>query len=544
VRGRPVALLAALLLLEACQASMPALPTAKVVPAPGGAVVEALYGGFPGPLNPLFEAEDNARDIDSLIYEGLTTVQGDQSVVPLLARGWTVSEDRLSYAFTLREDVRWADGQRFSADDVMFTYQVLGSPDYDPATMQFWKDIRVERLGDYQVRFTLKAPSASFPLALRQGIVARHLFAGVPVKGISAEVHSGARALGTGPFKVGSISRDRRTVTLDRNPLFSRPRPFLDHVSFRTYPTLGDAVDAVSRGEADTVGALQPPQMGSLARRQDLSVRQLKTFSFSAMLFNLTPELSVYFNPPAVRQALAQAIDRRKIVSTVLEGGADAAPGPIPPTDWAYSSEAGNKYPYDRDAAARALEQAGWKLNPRTGLRNRDGRDFSVSLVTADAYPYRQVAQSISAQLKQVGVEVRVDPVPASVLVGRYVVGRTYQMALVAFDNGPDPDQYSLWHSGAPKDSLNFASPLVPRQALIDKDLEDGRAASDRRSRIAAYADFQDLMQDAAPAVFLFEPHYAYVVSNRVRGLRTSAVVEPVDRFQHVAEWYVATKGL
>jgi peptide/nickel transport system substrate-binding protein len=154
------------------------------------------------------------------------------------------------------------------------------------------------------------------------------------------------------------------------------------------------------------------------------------------------------------------------------------------------------------------------------------------------------VAQSISAQLKQVGVEVRVDPVPASVLVGRYVVGRTYQMALVAFDNGPDPDQYSLWHSGAPKDSLNFASPLVPRQALIDKDLEDGRAAGDRRSRIAAYADFQDLMQDAAPAVFLFEPHYAYVVSNRVRGLRTSAVVEPVDRFQHVAEWYVATKGL
>ena len=59
------------------------LPTAKVVPAPGGGVVEALYGGFPGPLNTLFEAEDNARDIDSLIYEGLTTIQGDQSVVPL-----------------------------------------------------------------------------------------------------------------------------------------------------------------------------------------------------------------------------------------------------------------------------------------------------------------------------------------------------------------------------------------------------------------------------------------------------------------------------
>ena len=507
-------------------------------------MVEALYGGFPGPLNALFEAEDNARDIDSLLYEGLTTVQPDQSVVPLLARSWTISDDRLSYTFTLRQDVRWADGRRFSADDVTFTFDVLRSPEYDQATMRFWKDIQVEKLGDYQVRFTLKAPSAAFPLALRQGIIARHLFNDVAIKAIPADPHSGADALGTGPYKVGSISRDRRTVTLDRNPHFNRPRPFLDHVSFRTYAALGDAVDAVSRGEADAVGALQPPQLGSLSRRQDLSVRQLKTFNFTAMLFSLSPELSIYFNPPAVRQALTQAIDRRKIVSSVLEGHADAAPGPIPPTDWAYSPEAGGKYPYDREAAARALEAAGWRINPQTGLRNRDGRDFSLSLVTADAYPYRQVAQSVSAQLRQVGVEVRVDPVPASVLVGRYVLGRSYQMALVAFDNGPDPDQYSLWHSGAPKDSLNLASPLIPKQALIDKDLEDGRSATDRRSRAAAYTDFQDLMQDAAPAVFLFEPHYAYVVSNRVRGLRTNAVIEPVDRFRYVPEWYVSTRGL
>src|ERR1700730_2393561 len=161
VRIRPFALLAALLLLPACQVSMPSLPTAKVVPAPGGAAVEALYGGFPGPLNPLFEAEDNARDIDSLIYEGLTTIQGDQSVVPLLARGWTISDDRLSYTFVLRDDVRWADGQRFGADDVMFTFQVLGSPDYDQAPMQVWKEIRIARLGEHQVRFTLKAPRAS-----------------------------------------------------------------------------------------------------------------------------------------------------------------------------------------------------------------------------------------------------------------------------------------------------------------------------------------------------------------------------------------------
>ena len=78
--------------LAGCQAPF---PTAKLVAAQGGSVVEALYGGFPGPLNPLFEAEDNARDIDSLVYQGLTSVQGDQSVSPLLARSWSISDDRL-----------------------------------------------------------------------------------------------------------------------------------------------------------------------------------------------------------------------------------------------------------------------------------------------------------------------------------------------------------------------------------------------------------------------------------------------------------------
>ena len=100
-------------------------------------------------------------------------------------------------------------------------------------------------------------------------------------------------------------------------------------------------------------------------------------------------------------------------------------------------------------------------------------------------------------------------------------------MALEAFDDGPDPDQFGLWHSGAPAGSLNFAGPLVPKQALIDKDLEDGRANSDPTARRAAYADFQNLTSDAAPALFLFEPHYDYIVLKRVQGCEAD---RPGDR--------------
>jgi peptide/nickel transport system substrate-binding protein len=140
-----------------------------------------------------------------------------------------------------------------------------------------------------------------------------------------------------------------------------------------------------------------------------------------------------------------------------------------------------------------------------------------------------------------IGVEVDVKAVAASSLVQDHLIGRQYQMALVAFDVGPDPDQYSLWHSGADRGALNFGYSRA--WGLIDKDLEDGRAATDPHARLAAYIDFQMLMADAAPAIFIYAPHYDYAVSQRVHGVHLNNVIEPTDRFQHVTDWYVNTGG-
>jgi peptide/nickel transport system substrate-binding protein len=399
--------------------------------------------------------------------------------------------------------------------------------------------VKVEAIDESHVRFTLKAPSASFPLALRMGILPEHIFSGLAAGEIASDPHSGAAAVGTGPFVPESMTQDGKVVTLRRNP-HARPQPKLDHFIFRAYPTLGDALAAVSSGEADLVGGIQPPQLDLIARRPDLRVLETKSFSVTAVLINLSPEQSIYFNPPAVRQALNEAIDRQKIVDTILHGHADPDAGPIPPSDWAYSAKATNGYPYDTKAANAALDAAGWTMNQQTGIRSRAGKDFTVNLVVAEAYPYQDVADLLSQQLRAIGVDVRLDREPASLMVG-LLVDKRYQMAMAAFDSGSDPDQYTLWHSGAAKSDLNFAG--MPRQALIDKDLEDGRAASDRGTRMLAYDDFQKLMGDAAPAIFLYEPHYAYVVARRVQGVRLNSVIDPADRFEYVADWYVTTKG-
>jgi peptide/nickel transport system substrate-binding protein len=505
-------------------------------PAKGGTAVEALIG-TPGALNPLFEQDDTTRDVDSVIYQGLTTVNANQQVVGLLAQDWAVSADHMTYTFNLRTDVKWADGQPFSVDDVLFTFHVLQDQEYDQPDAQFWRDLGVAQGGPNQVVFSLRSPSAAFPLALRIGIIAKHLFDGLAPQQIHDSPYSGIRAIGTGPFKVASI--DSRAITLDRNP-YANPQPWLDHLVMRTYPANNPqaAILAVRSGAADLVGGLEPAELNALQNSTDTSILDEQTYTNAFVTMNADGDGKTFFGNVKVRQAIVQAIDRGAVIGDVLSGRADADPTPIPSGDWAFTSTAAGKYPYNPAAAAAALDAAGWKVSGQ-GRANKQGVLFKVDLVVTNTYPNQQVADVIKQQLGQVGVQVNVKPVSSLDLVSNYLLTRNYQMALVVIDVGPDPDVYSLWHSGADPGSLNFA--YSKGWGLIDKDLEDGRAQVEQPARLAAYADFQSLIADMAPAVFLYSAHYDYAVSQRVRGVHMNHVIEPEDRFQYVADWYVNT---
>jgi peptide/nickel transport system substrate-binding protein len=508
-------------------------------PARGGNAIEAIVGQA-GVLNPLFENNDSARDVDSVIYQGLTTVDSQQNVVGLLATDWSVSPDHLTYTFNIRDGVKWADDQPFTVDDVLFTFHILQDLEYTHPGAEFWRQVGVAAGGPGQVVFSLRGPSSSFPLTLRVGIIPKHIFTGMAPAQIAASPYSGVRAFGTGPFKVGAISQ--LAISLDRNP-YANPQPYLDHLTFRTYSAADPqlATRAVLTGAADLVGGLEPQEVDILQGHTDLLIKDTRMFTNAFVSLNPDGDGKTFFSDAKVRLALAQGVDRQKLVNDVLAGRADPDPNPIPTADWAYSAAAANQHPYDPLAAAKALETAGWIGGTGGKLRAKGAVEFKVQLVVAESYPNHQVADGVARQLLDLGIQVDVKAVPASQLLKDYLVHRKYQMALVAFDVGPDPDQYSLWHSGADAASLNFA--YARGWGLIDKDLEDGRAAVDPPARLAAYLDFQMLMADTAPAIFLYSGRYDYAVSQRVHGVHMNKAIEPSDRLQYVTDWYVNTTG-
>src|SRR5260221_6720853 len=348
-------------------------------PARGGTAVEALVGAA-GVLNPLFESVDSTRDVDSAIYQGLTTVDSQQNVVGQLASDWSVSADHLTYTFNIRDGIKWADGQPFGADDVLFTYHVLQDIEYTQPGADFWRQVGVGPGGPGQVVFTLKAPSASFPLALRIGIIAKHIFGGMAPAQIAASPYSGVRAFGTGPFKVGALSD--LAIPLDRNP-YADPQPYLDHLVLRTYPATDpqSAIRAVGQGVADLVGGLEPQEVDALqAIASNVSVIDSRMFTNSFVSFNPTGDGKQFFSDAQVRLALSQAVDRQRIVTEVLAGKADPDPGPIPVGDWAFSAAAAAPPPYCPLQAAQALDTAGWGSTPGSKLRTKNSVPFKVQL--------------------------------------------------------------------------------------------------------------------------------------------------------------------
>jgi peptide/nickel transport system substrate-binding protein len=507
---------------------------APEAPRSGGTYVEGVVGQL-GSLNPLFgEATAGPNDLDALLFEPLVRVLPTGSVQGRLASHWDVSPDGRSYSLTLRPNVRWSDGTVVTADDVVFTVRTVQDPQFPGALVnQSWKDIIATAIDSGHVRFALPGHNAGFMANLELlDIVPAHLLAGKSMAEL-ASASPDLNPVGTGPFRMVANLGDR--IKLERNP-FAWRRPWLDTMTIRSYPSQASALDALQRGEIDGLANLTPSGAAQERSNRQVAVLTTSTYQYAELLFNLKPD-EPYFQDVRVRQAVAKAIDRTAIIRDVLGGQAVPDDGPIPRSiTWAYDSAA-QQPAFDRTAAANLLNDAGWSLV--NGIRTKGTTSLSFGLtVSSDVPPYERVAEKVADQLAQVGIIAEVRPVTTASLIHDYLNPRTFDMTLTAFDNGPDPDVYSFWHSSQEHPGgFNFAG--MKKNVFIDGDLEDGRNTLDLTARAKAYATFQEDFAKEIPAVFLYSPRYVMAVSRRIHGVHVDSAIEPEERYAYIQDWYV-----
>ncbi len=519
------------------------------VPDDGGEYVEASIGS-PRFANPVLAATNDADlDIAKLVFSGLmrTTTKGE--LIPDLAASYQVSDDGKTYTFTLRDNLSWHDGTAFTAKDVAATISYIKEPAWKSPLASQFKNVVVEAPDDKTVRFTLAEPFAPFLSLLTVGIVPEHLWQDVkPENAVRAELN--LKPVGTGPFKFKNFTKDKkgviRTYTLIRNDAYYGDRPHLDAVTFRFYPDFAAADEALTKRKVDGLSFLPLEFRDAVEKLRSVRTYTLRLPQYTAVFFNQkkNPQLRA----KEVRQALAQAVDRDRILRETLGDNGVLVHGPILAGFVGFHPDV-KKRAYDLAAAAKLLEDDGWKLDETDGFRKKTVTDekkqkvqqpLSVTLTTVDAKENITVAQLIKRDWESIGVKTELEIVPGSRIQKDKIRAREYDALLYGEIVGPDPDPYPFWHSSQNEGGgLNLA---VFSNRRVDELLEKARGATKPEDREPMYKEFQDILAEEVPAIFLYSPTYTYAVARKVGGIDTGTVFTPADRFGGVTGWYVETK--
>jgi len=489
--------------------------------------------GVPARINPLFvHLSDADRDVSSLVFSGLIRLDGAGSPQPDLAERWDVAEDGKTVTFHLRKGVTWHTGAEFSASDVLFTYALLASPELesDPEQSSLWASVKCAAPDSLTVSCVLPEPYSPFLTYASVGILPQYLLEGVTPQAL-ADDDFNRSPVGTGPYQLTRLNETSATLRANDHYYFGRPG--LDEVELRFFPDIGAAAAELVGGEVQGLMvdlSIDPDDFQALESIDSIDGYVSSRSAYTSLfLNNTTPPL----NEPAVRRAVALAIDKDSIISSLLGGRGVPVDTPVVPGGWAFD-EALSVPGHDIGEARTVLDEAGW-VQSDGGTRTKGSAELRITLLT-DEDPLRgAVAEMVADQLKDIGVATTVSQETSSDLVREFLTPRNYQAAIFGWDTGPDPDPYPAWHSSQARDSGRNIAGYANDSA--DEQMEKARQSFTGEERGALYASFQSLFVEDAASVPLYSHLYTYYVGKEFASVDPGLLFWPSSRFRNIEEW-------
>ncbi|MGM0568056.1 MAG: peptide-binding protein [Elusimicrobiota bacterium] len=494
----------------------------------GGAIIRASIGDATY-LNPLLSSDSASSDINNLVFNGLVKYDKNLELTGDLAEKWEISDGGRKIIFYLREDVRWHDGEEFSAKDVLYTYEMLVDENtLTPHSSRFELIDNIYAPDEHTVVVEYAQPLAPALQSWGMGIIPEHIYRDTD---INTNPHN-RNPVGTGPYTFSSWKTDDRII-LNANPDYFEGSPEIGRVIYRIIPDTSVQFMELEKGTVDWMKPT-PEQWVRETSKKEFSDRfnrfRYPAFSFTYMGYNLEHEL---FKDRKVREAISYAVNKKDIIDAAVRGLGSAATGPYPPVSWAYNPDI-KDHGYDIDRALELLQEAGWKINPDTGILEKEGREFSFTIMTNEGNSMRRMsAEIIQQQLSEIGMEVDVRIQEWSSFVHQYVNPRRFEAIIMGWSLAVDPDQHSLWHSSQTGEhQYNFCS---YKNSEVDRLLEEGRRIFDIDRRKDIYRQVHRHLHRDQPYLFLYFADSRVVIHNRFKNIR----LEKAGIGHNFIDWYV-----
>ena len=508
MKKRMICLLVALMLLGLSACGSQTQPSGSTL----------VYGsGDYDTINPIMNEH---CEIKHLLFDGLVKRDGQGQLVGSLAQGWDYDAETLTYTFQLRPDVKWHDGEAFTASDVKFTIEAImdpanGSENY-PNYIEI-SEIRV--LSDTEIAFVLSEPNFAFLDYMTMSILPEHLLQGEDLWQSDYFRHP----IGTGPYRLDSWDAGQ-SIVLKKNDSYFAGAAKIDTVIFKIVTEDAARALQLKNGELD-LAQVTPRDAEGFRDAEGLTLYDMANADYRGILYNFWNE---YWQENAdLIPAISYCIDRQAIVDAVLLGQGFPAYSPIQRNRYHY--DGAEHYDFDPEKAEAAFLAAGCERDGE-GFWCRGGQRIGF---TINATPGDQVridmAQIAAQQLRQAGLDVRAE-VPAE-----GIDWGNQECCIIGWGSPFDADDHTYKVFGTDM-GANYSG---YSNAMVDEALTLARQTGDDAQRAEYYKQFEISMSEAPAYTFLCYLDAMFVADSSIRGIDPNTVLghHGVGIFWNITEW-------
>jgi peptide/nickel transport system substrate-binding protein len=460
-------------------------------------------------LDPAAYSDRATETVIRNVFDGLVTRTTDNQVIPELAQDYRWVDDA-TVEFDLKQGVRFHNGDELTADDVVFTFERILNQDIGAQRRGFVQEVSgVSRVSDHRVRFHLRGPWPVFlQMLVHNQIVPKDYVTRV------GDVEFARKPVGCGPFAF--VEGDlRERIVLEGYPDYYGGAdllppvgpPYLDEVVFRLLPDVSERVQALTSGSVHITQSVPPHMVPQLIGHPNVMIKTV--VGTRPKLLDLNVALPP-FDDVRVRRALNYAVDADALLADVAGGYGVVLAGPLSPANL-YADPGLEPYGYDPERAKSLLAEAGYQAE-------------DVAFVI-DAYgPYVEIAEAVSGQLRELGMDVTVRAGDYAELVPQLLSCERQAFLRDWGDSAFDPVGYveAKWHTRGESSSAGRGNYACYSNPDVDALIQAGASEPDEQVRREAYFRMQRMVQEDAPAVFLYVPQEIEAASDKVRNWEPS----------------------
>ena len=483
------------------------------------------YGlsGIEGNFSPFISSNTYDTYVCSLIFEPLVTVDASGEYVPYLA-DWELSDDKLTYTFTLKDGIKFSDGTDMTAEDVAYSYSVPAEEDYAGPRLNVANAIAdIKVVDDKTVAFTMASASPANIQNFTYGIMSKEYYAHSSFEELN-ELNQ--KPMGSGKFVLedgGYASKQYVKLKTNENYWDSDAKPKIDGV-YMLEVADDTVLSSLESGEIDMcMPAAKAENVESIESMSNAHLVSYLGNGYTFMCFNTT---RLTLAQTEVRQALMYALDRKSFLKA--EYGSDdlvsLGMAPISPVSWAYpGNDALNAYDYDLDKAAKMLDDAGWKDTDGDGIRDKDGTPLHLNwlIYTESTWPGTLSSMAYDSW-SQIGVDLEITQMDfntvSSTVMDAEPGQKDFDIYTMGFSLSIDPDP-----TGALFDADAYVAGGFNATGFRDDKsqelIAEGLAEFDQDKRAEIYKEWAIRQNELVPTVVIAYRSEIWGIANRVHGL-------------------------